>query len=439
MKNRAEEAVKRPNSCDEFRRHKHPKIDFEEPMDTYDGVRLDAVDSSPLERYSPVDLSGEGPTTVAELSASGLTRPVLKIPSTMKCLATFDLPGKADLHQLLTSNLAQHLAVQNEKLKNNLLFSHPHHQAHRAPFISPSGQAREVHPGALDLKDRIAPRERREEPPDEGPSVEEEQDPEGEKRVLIESSLERRGRLTADRGDEEREGERDREEEEDNEGGHEEGGEGGRGADGNTATRVTPFSVMDILDPNKFNGRTNEDDLQDSSSDRQEEEEDNAYISVCSDSGDEGDNHSGSKDDDDGSGERMRGAGSGSGGGSGGGKPRRARTAFTYEQLVSLENKFKQTRYLSVCERLNLALALNLTETQVKIWFQNRRTKWKKQNPGCDVNTPTQPPSPPISVFPGSMLPPPPPPLLCPAPLSYRGPLPPHTPLAALYLHHLAR
>ena len=50
-----------------------------------------------------------------------------------------------------------------------------------------------------------------------------------------------------------------------------------------------------------------------------------------------------------------------------GGKPRRARTAFTYEQLVSLENKFKTTRYLSVCERLNLALSLNLTETQVNV------------------------------------------------------------------------
>ena len=51
-------------------------------------------------------------------------------------------------------------------------------------------------------------------------------------------------------------------------------------------------------------------------------------------------------------------------------KPRRARTAFTYEQLVSLENKFKTTRYLSVCERLNLALSLNLTETQVGfLWF----------------------------------------------------------------------
>ncbi|CAF0758289.1 unnamed protein product [Didymodactylos carnosus] len=74
-------------------------------------------------------------------------------------------------------------------------------------------------------------------------------------------------------------------------------------------------------------------------------------------------------------------------------KQRRARTAFTYEQLVALENKFKQTRYLSVCERLNLALSLSLTETQVKIWFQNRRTKWKKQNPGLDVNSPTIPTS----------------------------------------------
>ncbi|CAL8299206.1 unnamed protein product [Merluccius merluccius] len=67
-----------------------------------------------------------------------------------------------------------------------------------------------------------------------------------------------------------------------------------------------------------------------------------------------------------------------------GSKPRRARTAFTYEQLVALESKFRATRYLSVCERLNLALSLSLTETQVKIWFQNRRTKWKKQHPGAD-------------------------------------------------------
>lgn len=89
-------------------------------------------------------------------------------------------------------------------------------------------------------------------------------------------------------------------------------------------------------------------------------------------------------------------------GGGKAGKPRRARTAFTYEQLVALENKFKQTRYLSVCERLNLALSLSLTETQVKIWFQNRRTKWKKQNPGMDVNSPTITPTP-VSSLPSSL------------------------------------
>jgi hypothetical protein len=65
-------------------------------------------------------------------------------------------------------------------------------------------------------------------------------------------------------------------------------------------------------------------------------------------------------------------------------KPRRARTAFTYEQISALEQKFKLTRYLSVFERSNLAASLKLTETQVKIWFQNRRTKWKKQNPGAE-------------------------------------------------------
>lgn len=88
---------------------------------------------------------------------------------------------------------------------------------------------------------------------------------------------------------------------------------------------------------------------------------------------------------------KGRTAGEVGGGGGKASKSRRARTAFTYEQLVALENKFKTTRYLSVCERLNLALSLSLTETQVKIWFQNRRTKWKKQNPGLDVNSPTIP------------------------------------------------
>ncbi|KAM4702808.1 NK1 transcription factor-related protein 2 [Rhinophrynus dorsalis] len=89
-------------------------------------------------------------------------------------------------------------------------------------------------------------------------------------------------------------------------------------------------------------------------------------------------------------------------------KPRRARTAFTYEQLVALESRFRSSRYLSVCERLSLALTLHLTETQVKIWFQNRRTKWKKQHPagsmegsGCsNQNCPRSPGPQYISPFP---------------------------------------
>ena len=65
---------------------------------------------------------------------------------------------------------------------------------------------------------------------------------------------------------------------------------------------------------------------------------------------------------------------------------RRTRTAFSCEQLLALERRFTANRYLSINERLTVALALRLSETQVKIWFQNRRTKWKKQNPGRDIN-----------------------------------------------------
>ncbi|KAK2887965.1 hypothetical protein Q8A73_019413 [Channa argus] len=59
-------------------------------------------------------------------------------------------------------------------------------------------------------------------------------------------------------------------------------------------------------------------------------------------------------------------------------KSRRIRTAFTLGQLQILENSFQRCHYLSVLERHSIASALGLSETQVKIWFQNRRTKWKK-------------------------------------------------------------
>ncbi|XP_044030049.1 homeobox protein pnx-like [Siniperca chuatsi] len=55
------------------------------------------------------------------------------------------------------------------------------------------------------------------------------------------------------------------------------------------------------------------------------------------------------------------------------------RTAFTLEQLQILERSFQRCHYLSVLERHTIASALRLSETQVKIWFQNRRTKWKKE------------------------------------------------------------
>ena len=48
-------------------------------------------------------------------------------------------------------------------------------------------------------------------------------------------------------------------------------------------------------------------------------------------------------------------------------------------QVYQLESVFDVKRYLSSSERSGLASSLRLSETQVKIWFQNRRNKWKRQ------------------------------------------------------------
>lgn len=61
-------------------------------------------------------------------------------------------------------------------------------------------------------------------------------------------------------------------------------------------------------------------------------------------------------------------------------KKRRKRTIFTSDQLKRLESAFDRQQYLVGTERERLARELNLSETQVKIWFQNRRIKRRKVN-----------------------------------------------------------
>lgn len=64
---------------------------------------------------------------------------------------------------------------------------------------------------------------------------------------------------------------------------------------------------------------------------------------------------------------------------SSGNRKKKARTTFTGKQIFELEKQFEIKKYLSSSERTAMAKLLCVTETQVKIWFQNRRTKWKKQ------------------------------------------------------------
>ncbi|KAI8130386.1 Homeobox protein rough [Lucilia cuprina] len=60
------------------------------------------------------------------------------------------------------------------------------------------------------------------------------------------------------------------------------------------------------------------------------------------------------------------------------GRQRRQRTTFSNEQTLRLEVEFHRNEYISRSKRFELAESLGLSETQIKIWFQNRRAKDKR-------------------------------------------------------------
>ncbi|KAG5682707.1 hypothetical protein PVAND_012041 [Polypedilum vanderplanki] len=134
-------------------------------------------------------------------------------------------------------------------------------------------------------------------------------------------------------------------------------------------TPRSKFMIHDILGGNgKFNGSTKSDERTPSPPSKDL----NLFLNSMPENDDESDCESSDKDDDGSFKNGLNGSGLSK-------KQRKTRTAFTDHQLQTLEKTFERQKYLSVQDRMELANKLNLSDTQVKTWYQNRRTKWKRQ------------------------------------------------------------
>uniref|UniRef100_A0A914WBJ5 Homeobox domain-containing protein n=1 Tax=Plectus sambesii TaxID=2011161 RepID=A0A914WBJ5_9BILA len=128
-----------------------------------------------------------------------------------------------------------------------------------------------------------------------------------------------------------------------------------------TVSRASSFLISDILDARKKHTNDEREDISpgiDSGGDLKEDEDDN-------------DKRESTKSVDSKRSSSPQTSGK---------KARKARTIFTDKQLQELETTFDNQKYLSVQDRMELAQRMGLTDTQVKTWYQNRRTKWKRQS-----------------------------------------------------------